>query len=273
MFSMTIVDTDAFLEMPQTSQLLYFHLSMRADDDGFVGSPRKIMRMCGFGEDDLKVLLTKRFLLAFESGVVVIKHWLIHNTIRKDRYTPTTYQLEKNQLKIKENKAYTDNVNHLATKRQPSIEKDRIEKDRIEEKVSAEAETSLEPVKETFKTKKKIFEQRGQKYTPRIKTEKQQKAIDAFKGILDYFRERGQNEHGMQFFQVKDESRNAAVRKLAIRMYETLESAEECQKMIDWWFEGAGEWAQYEPENMMASKTIEKFINRNKSNQVKTLKL
>lgn len=90
MFSPDIVDSDAFLDMPTSSQLLYFHLGMRADDDGFV-NPKKIMRMVGANGDDLKVLLTKRFLLPFESGVVVIKHWLIHNLIRKDRYKETMY--------------------------------------------------------------------------------------------------------------------------------------------------------------------------------------
>jgi hypothetical protein len=111
MFSLQIVDSDAFLELPMTSQLLYFHLSMRADDEGFVGNPKRIMRMLGNSEDDLKLLVAKRFLLVFESGVVVIKHWLIHNTIRMDRFNPTTYKKEKDTLLIKENKSYTDNIN------------------------------------------------------------------------------------------------------------------------------------------------------------------
>ena len=115
MFSLQIVDSDAFLDMPQSTQLLYFHLSMRADDEGFVGNPKKIMRMIGTSEDDMKVLLAKRFLLSFQSGVVVIKHWLIHNTIRMDRFNPTTYEKEKKLLTTKENKAYTE----VATNRQP----------------------------------------------------------------------------------------------------------------------------------------------------------
>ena len=107
MFSPDIVDSDAFLDMPQSSQLLYFHLAMRADDDGFI-SPKKVMRLVNANNDDLKVLLTKRFLLPFESGVVVIKHWLIHNLIRKDRYKETLYLEEKKLLKVKENGAYTE---------------------------------------------------------------------------------------------------------------------------------------------------------------------
>lgn len=108
MFSLKIVDTDAFLEMPSSSQLLYFHLSMRADDEGFVGSPRKIIKMGGFSSDDFKILVAKRFILTFESGVVVIKHWLIHNNIRQDRISPTKYSEERKSLKIKENGAYTE---------------------------------------------------------------------------------------------------------------------------------------------------------------------
>lgn len=116
MFSLQIVDTDAFLEMPISSQLLYFHLAMRADDEGFIGNPKKIMRLVGVQEDDYKILVAKRFLLIFESGVVVIKHWLIHNTIRMDRFNQTTYQDEKNRITTKENRAYTE----LATIRQPN---------------------------------------------------------------------------------------------------------------------------------------------------------
>lgn len=109
MFSIKIINSDAFLEMPLTSQLLYFHLAMRADDDGFIGNPKSTLRMVGCNGDDLKILISKRFLLSFNSGVIVIKHWLIHNTIRMDRFNPTVYNKEKNSLFIKENKAYTDN--------------------------------------------------------------------------------------------------------------------------------------------------------------------
>src|SRR3990167_2929616 len=115
LFSPDIVGSDAFLEMPVSSRELYFQLGMYADDDGFI-NPKKIMRMVGAGDDDLKVILTKRFALPFESGVIVIKHWLIHNTIRKDRYKETQYLEEKKMLKIKENGSYTE----LATKGLPN---------------------------------------------------------------------------------------------------------------------------------------------------------
>ena len=107
MFTMKIVDSDAFLDMPLSTQCLYFHLNMRADDDGFVGNAKRIMRMIGASEDDLKILLAKRFLILFEDNVVVIKHWWLHNTLAKDRYHETSYTDEKAQLIIKENKAYS----------------------------------------------------------------------------------------------------------------------------------------------------------------------
>jgi hypothetical protein len=108
MFAKTIIDSDMFLDMPLSTQALYFHLSMRADDDGFINNPRKIQRMIGASDDDLKVLIMKRFILPFDSGVVVIKHWKIHNYIRNDRYKETIYQEEKALLELKENGAYTE---------------------------------------------------------------------------------------------------------------------------------------------------------------------
>lgn len=107
MFAKTIIDSDAFIDMPLSTQALYFHLSMRADDDGFINNPKKIQRMIGCGDDDLKLLVAKNFIIPFESGIVVIKHWKIHNYIRNDRYKPTIYQEEKSILAEKENKAYT----------------------------------------------------------------------------------------------------------------------------------------------------------------------
>lgn len=107
MFAKTIIDSDAFLDMPLSSQALYFHLSMRADDEGFINNPRKIQRMIGSSDDDLRILMAKNFILAFESGVIVIKHWKIHNYIRNDRFKPTMYQDEKALLSEKDNKSYS----------------------------------------------------------------------------------------------------------------------------------------------------------------------
>ena len=107
MFSKTIIDSDAFLDMPLSTQALYFHLSMRADDDGFINNPKKIQRMVGCNQDDITLLIAKRFVIPFESGVCVIKHWRIHNYIRTDRYKETPYQEEKSQLILKDNNSYT----------------------------------------------------------------------------------------------------------------------------------------------------------------------
>ena len=107
MFSKHIVDSDAFLEMPLSTQALYFHLNMKADDDGFVGSPKRIMRMIGANEDEYKVLVAKKFVLEFDGSVCVIKHWLVHNTLRKDTYHESLYQDLKKKLYKKINNIYT----------------------------------------------------------------------------------------------------------------------------------------------------------------------
>ena len=108
MFTQKIIDSDAFLDMPLSTQALYFHLNMRADDDGFVNNPKRIQRTVGASEDDLKLLIAKRFLICFENGVIVIKHWRMHNTLKNDRYRPTQYQEEYKMLEIKDNKSYTE---------------------------------------------------------------------------------------------------------------------------------------------------------------------
>lgn len=107
MFAKTIIDSDAFLDMPLSTQALYFHLSMRGDDDGFINNPKKIQRMVGASDDDLKLLCAKNFIIPFETGIVVIKHWKIHNYIQKDRYKPTVYTEERERLKLKDNGAYS----------------------------------------------------------------------------------------------------------------------------------------------------------------------
>lgn len=130
MFAKSIIDSDLFLDMPQSSQNLYFHLSLRADDDGFVGNPKKIMRMINCSQDDIKILISKQFLIPFESGVVVIKHWKIHNYIRNDRYKPTIYTEEKKKLIEQENKEYIVGIpNGNQTDTQYRIGKDSLVKD------------------------------------------------------------------------------------------------------------------------------------------------
>lgn len=160
MFSMTIIDSDAFLEMPLSTQALYFHLCMRADDDGFVNNAKRIQRMVNCSEDDLKVLIAKRFIIPFESGVVVIKHWKIHNYIQSDRYHPTTYTEEKALLGLKDNKAYTldtectqpciQDVSNPYS--QNSIEESSKEKNRVVKHIRNQIPPTLEMVTEYVQT-------------------------------------------------------------------------------------------------------------------------
>lgn len=140
MFAKTIIDSDAFLDMPTSAQALYFHLCMRADDEGFINSANKIRRMIGASQDDLDALVNNGFIIRFDSGIVVIKHWKIHNAIKADRIKPTTYAEEASRLTIKSNKAYSldpnwkQNGNKPETddsKSDPQIRLDKISIDKI----------------------------------------------------------------------------------------------------------------------------------------------
>ena len=144
MFSTRIIDSDAFLEMPLSTQALYFHLSMRADDDGLLNNAKRIMDMIKANQNDYDLLLAKSFIIQFPDGICVIKHWRINNYIRKDRYHETVYTEEKELLTVKKNGAYSLNssdsdvgipeCNHVET--ESRVEKNRIEKSR-EEPVAA----------------------------------------------------------------------------------------------------------------------------------------
>lgn len=149
MFTQKIVDSDMFLDMPLSTQALYFHLNMRADDDGFINNPKRIQRTIGASEDDLKLLIAKRFVICFENGVIVIKHWRMHNTLRKDRYSPTQYQDLLGTLEVKDNRAYTEKqVEQLAPVWQPSgnqaATQDSIDKYSIDKYREEEGEESEE---------------------------------------------------------------------------------------------------------------------------------
>ena len=112
MFRLDVLETDAFMDMPLTTQALYFHLNLRADDDGFIGNPNQIVRLIGAKEDDLKLLIAKRFVLVFEDGVIVIKHWRMHNTLSQNRYKETNFIEDKAMLRIKDNNSYTLDQNY-----------------------------------------------------------------------------------------------------------------------------------------------------------------
>ena len=129
MFDKTITNSDKFLEMPVSTQNLYFHLSMNADDDGFVDNWKSIIKISGAKEDDLKLLIAKSYVIPFESGVIVIKHWRINNFLRKDRHIDTHYIEEMQQLEVANNNEYI--LKSWSTNGQPSIDKNRIEKNNI----------------------------------------------------------------------------------------------------------------------------------------------
>lgn len=128
MFSKDVISNDNFVEMPDSSQNLYFHLSMNADDDGFVANYKSVMRMLGKKEDDLKVLLGKQFILPFENGLLVIRHWRLNNYIQKDRYKETIYKNEKAQLTIDNNNVYNLDTNCIHRLDKISIDKISIDK-------------------------------------------------------------------------------------------------------------------------------------------------
>lgn len=135
MFTKKVTDSDSFIEMPSATQALYFHLNQAADDDGFNNQIQVAMMKAHASVDDLKILLMKNFVIRFDSGVIVIKHWRMHNTLRKDRYTPTAFKDELAQLNIKENQAYTriEDGCQVVAKLEPqvSIGKVSIDKDSI----------------------------------------------------------------------------------------------------------------------------------------------
>ncbi|HFK2851593.1 DNA replication protein [Enterococcus faecalis] len=201
MFAKTIIDSDAFLDMPLSTQSLYFHLSMRADDDGFINNPKKIQRMVGCGDDDLKLLMAKRFILVFDSGVIVIKHWKIHNYIRNDRYKPTLYQEEKAELAEKNSKAYTfkteviesekhlgipdDNRMGYQMDTQVRLGKDRLVKDKKKNSVKPSS-TMPELFEKVWKTypKKTNKKKAREQFLKKFKTEED---LESFKkGYKDY---------------------------------------------------------------------------------------
>ena len=151
MFAKTIVLSDAFLDMPLSARCLYFTLGMLADDDGFVNSPKSIMRQAGASTDDLNLLMAKRFILAFDSGVIVIKHWRIHNYIQKDRYKESKYIDEKATLTLDQNGAYTECIQDVSTlDTQVRLGKDRDRLELGEGSVGEDKEEAAPPTRKRF---------------------------------------------------------------------------------------------------------------------------
>ena len=176
MFAKTIIDSDAFLDMPISARLLYYDLAMRADDDGFVNSPKKIMRMVGATPDDLSILAIRKFIIPFDNGIVVIKHWYIHNYIRKDTYNETPYKEQKELLEFDENKSYRLK-NNMETERvlsvdeastQVRLDKDSIDKVSIGKHIYGDSEAEKTPKEHIETLSEKRFNEFWVLYPKRI---------------------------------------------------------------------------------------------------------
>lgn len=199
MFAKSIVLSDAFLDMPMSARCLYFTLSMLADDDGFVGSPKAIMRQCGASQDDLVILLQKRFILGFDSGVIVIKHWRMNNYLQNDRHKSTTYIEELRTLELDEKNAYTErnespciqSVSNLYT--QDSIGKDSIDKFSINTSVDAEPK-KVDKFEEWWKHyPRKIGKEAARRAFAKVKVDVQTliNAVELQKGSEQWTKENG----------------------------------------------------------------------------------
>lgn len=165
MFSMKIVDSDPFKEMPLSAQALYFHLVMNADDEGFLNNAKSVQRSIMASDDDMKLLIVKSFIIRFDSGVIVIKHWKMHNTIQPSRLKPTQYIEERKLLEVKENKSYTLNLGHvspLPTDCQQNDAEIRLEEIRLEECSVVECERAQQaPDSATYKS---LIKQYGKEF-------------------------------------------------------------------------------------------------------------
>lgn len=185
MFAKTIVLSDAFLDLPMSARCLYFTLGMLADDDGFVNAPRSIMRQCGASDDDMKILLSKKFVLLFDSGVIVIKHWRINNYLRSDRYTETKYADEKAELSVEDNGAYRLGIPPGIPKNGippgiPRLDKESKEKDSLDQVSKGKGECEGEnPAADS-----------GPSILDGMEREKQ---IDFLKARIDFYKKMGWN--------------------------------------------------------------------------------
>lgn len=189
MFAKTIIDSDAFLDMPISARLLYYDLAMRADDDGFVNSPKKIMRMIGATQDDLSILALRKFIIPFEVGIVVIKHWKIHNYIRKDTYNETKYLKEKELLELDENNSYRlkkseYNISVYEPSTQVRLGKDSLDNNNIYGQNSEEHSENKIEILEDWQLKFKKF---YKKYPKKVKKQTVEKWFEKNKPSNELF--------------------------------------------------------------------------------------
>lgn len=220
MFSKQIVDSDAFLEMPLSTQALYFHLSMRADDDGFLNNAKKVMKIIGANQNDYDLLVAKSFIIQFSDGICVIKHWRINNYLRKDRYTETIYQEEKAMLTMQPNGRYSlkDSIREMddfpvgiplvdRSDTQNRIDKNREEKNSIYSAEKLHDEQSFDDFFESIWRLYPIKKGKGQVSTSRKKAlqkigyDQIGRCVDRFlKDMSDSGRDRKYWMHGSTFF-------------------------------------------------------------------------
>lgn len=220
MFSKQIIDSDAFLEMPLSTQALYFHLSMRADDDGFLNNAKKVMKIIGANQNDYDLLVAKSFIIQFSDGICVIKHWRINNYLRKDRYTETIYQEEKAMLTMQPNGRYSlkDSIREMddfpvgiplvdRSDTQNRVEKNREEKNSIYSAEKLHDEQSLDDFFESIWKLYPIKKGKGQVSTSRKKAlqkigyDQIGRCVDRFlKDMSDSGRDRKYWMHGSTFF-------------------------------------------------------------------------
>jgi hypothetical protein len=153
MFSKKVTETDDFLAMALSTQALYFHLSLNADDDGFVDSPQRVMRITGASKNELDLLIAKQYIIPFKNGVCVIRDWRINNYLRNDRYQETIYKEQKAQLSVGKDSRYTIGIPVV------SIDKNRLDKSSIEENAVNGVPSSIQKIFDYWQTHGSIPEQ------------------------------------------------------------------------------------------------------------------
>ena len=258
MFSKDITGTDAFLEMPVSSQLLYFHLGMEADDDGFVGSPKKISRVIGAGEDDLKILSAKRFILTFPTGVVVIKHWKINNYIQNDRYHETKYLPEKSAIITKKNGAYTECIQDAS-------------KMDTEARARLELEQGKVIIKKKMKNKKYFLDiLRKEKGLPPMQYKFSENQWDFFDGskLIPLFKKAVIDTKNLSYWEHPDdiadlEKENSRINgQIKIFWKRCDKNLEKATAVINWYSSDYGKWKNWSPGYCFRKDTVVDYENR-----------
>jgi len=254
MLSNKIYDQDEFLDMPATARDLYTYLNLSADDEGFVGNTKSIMRKTRASEDDLKILLAKRFLLSFDNGksVVVIKHWLIHNTIRQDRVIPTTYVKEKETLTLNEYGAYTE-------KRDDTNLFDLIENDSVRQvSDTCPPNLILSNLKESISISNNIYNKDNN-------SSSDTKLLE-IKEIIDYL-----NEKLEKRYTYRNTTFNSHIRGRLKDGFTVNDFKEVIDKKYDEWF--GTDWEKYlTPDTLFRPGNFEKYLNQKINKKVKKAK-